>query len=509
MFSCLSPLSRTLLPREKKKEYSCSSLLSIFRSLLLIFLIPPSAICFLCSLLFSSPLRIFHISRRCNAVAAFDMTARIMAKSSYTRRLADVYESILGFEGDEFYFVNMAQMPEIIGKPFGDIMYCLPDAIPIGMASGGTVNLNPPDGERFLPGMELIVYAEDDSKIIYKPAPDSATARHSLPGLGNGIDKVADHGRRTLANFQPQQGGAPTLSSVPRERSGRRAGSLLPTAAVVLSDEAAVVEDLRKAEAILICGWCRNMEEIIVTLDASLLYGSTVTVLCQKSLEHRRKAFSENGFDPDVDLMNITMRHYLGEGSAKPDLLQLSTPSVVEMNHILVLADEDHGNDRMRSDAQNLCILFNVKQVTEFERQSVWMLQQSGIDVANLKKRGRNNPTAVNWDNLKSSFMASKVLSKMAPSPEPSRKGVHIVLEILDAKTRAVVQDDPRLSESCDWITSPNLVAKILSMAAERPETVWILKALLTHQSGHHLFVRSASRYVKFAHEKINFWTVR
>merc|ERR1711998_449445 len=134
--------------------------------------------------------------------------------------------------------------------------------------------------------------------------------------------------------------------------------------------------------------------------------------------------------------MNITMRHYLGEGSAKPDLLQLSTPSVVEMNHILVVADECHGNDRMRSDAQNLCILFNVKQVTEEERQSVWMLQQSGIDLTALKKRGRNNPTAVSWEGLKSRFTASKLLNLMAPSPEPSRKNVHIVVEILDSKTR-------------------------------------------------------------------------
>ena len=463
---------------------------------------------------------------RCNPVAAHDMASRVLAPSSYTRRLADVYESILGFEGDEFYFVNMAEMPEILGKSFGDILYCVPDAVPIGFSTGGYVTLNPDDSVRFMPGMELIVYAEDDSKIVYK-APHSLAVNRTvslpgapaaIPGLGDGMGMVSYRGRRTnvgLPGLPDQAAGGSVGQALPGFRAkprGRRtvlsAASLIPAASEHFDDEANPSdEDRREAESILICGWCRNMEEIIVTLDASLLYGSTISILCQKSIDDRTKAFSENGFDPTFDLMNIKIRHYIGEASAKPDLLQLSKPSVVEMNHILVIADESHGNDRMRSDAQNLCILFNVKQVTEEERQSVWMLQQSGIDLANLKKRGRNNPTAVNWDNFKTSMLASKVLSRLAPSPEPSRKNVHVVVEILDAKTRAVVQDDPRLSESCDWMTSPNLVAKILSMAAERPETVWILKTLLTHESGNHLFVRSAIRYVKHG-EPVNFWTV-
>ena len=475
---------------------------------------------------------------RCNPVAAHDMAARILAKAAHTRRLADVYESMLGFEEDEFYFVNMAEMPQLLGKRFGEIIYSLPSAIPIGFSKGGTVTLNPPENAIFAPGSELIVYAEDDSKIVFKPPHESnmpstdGISPLNTPGiLGNGMinnRRVSGLGANNISAGRKRRSGLPGLGvSLPGNAPGmpgpvaaqseRRRTILgdtlvgleanLQTSPSKKNEPSAFGEDHRLPEAVLVCNWCKNMEEIIVTIDASLKYGSTIILLSQKSLEDRASAFRENGFDPNIDLMNIKIKHYIGEGSLKADLLQLSQPSVVEMNHILVVADECHGNDRMRSDAQNLCILFNVKQVTEEERQSVWMLQQSGIDLTALKKRGRNNPTAVSWEGLKSRFTASKLLNLMAPSPEPSRKNVHIVVEILDSKTRAVVQDDPRLSESCDWITTPNLVAETLSMVAERPETVWILKALLTHESGQHIFVRPASRYVKGG-EIVNFWTV-
>merc|ERR1719356_93445 len=80
-------------------------------------------------------------------LVSHDVLGRLMLMSARQPGLAKVYESLLGFEGDEFY---MREWPTLEGIRFGDLIERFPDAVPIGISTRhGQMVLNP-DPDRFL-----------------------------------------------------------------------------------------------------------------------------------------------------------------------------------------------------------------------------------------------------------------------------------------------------------------------------------------------------------------------
>lgn len=94
-----------------------------------------------------------------------DMIGRLMLQCARTPELAFVLDSMMGFEGSEFYFDTW---PELYGKTFYEITVRFDDAIPVGFRSeDGTVTMNPTDDTVYKEGDEILVLAEDDDS--YEP----------------------------------------------------------------------------------------------------------------------------------------------------------------------------------------------------------------------------------------------------------------------------------------------------------------------------------------------------
>ena len=63
-------------------------------------------------------------------VVSHDIVGRLMLMAVRQPGLANVYESILGFEGHEFY---LKCWPQLAGLPFGELAARFADAVPLGI----------------------------------------------------------------------------------------------------------------------------------------------------------------------------------------------------------------------------------------------------------------------------------------------------------------------------------------------------------------------------------------
>ncbi|KAF0912483.1 hypothetical protein E2562_014080 [Oryza meyeriana var. granulata] len=102
-------------------------------------------------------------------VVAHDVIGRLMIQCARQPGLAQIWEDILGFENCEFY---IKRWPQLDGMQFEDVLISFPDAIPCGIkvaSYGGKIILNPDDFYVLQEGDEVLVIAEDDD--TYAPAP--------------------------------------------------------------------------------------------------------------------------------------------------------------------------------------------------------------------------------------------------------------------------------------------------------------------------------------------------
>ncbi|KAL5218437.1 hypothetical protein ABZP36_019121 [Zizania latifolia] len=102
-------------------------------------------------------------------VVTHDVIGRLMIQCARQPGLAQIWEDILGFENCEFY---IKRWPQLDGMQFEDVLISFPDAIPCGIkvaSYGGKIILNPDDCYVLQEGDEVLVIAEDDD--TYAPAP--------------------------------------------------------------------------------------------------------------------------------------------------------------------------------------------------------------------------------------------------------------------------------------------------------------------------------------------------
>ena len=71
-------------------------------------------------------------------VVSHDILGRLMVMSARQPGLAKVYNSILGFDGDEFY-LNV--WPELYGVQFSDLCDRFPDAICLGIKPKDSISV--------------------------------------------------------------------------------------------------------------------------------------------------------------------------------------------------------------------------------------------------------------------------------------------------------------------------------------------------------------------------------
>jgi ion channel POLLUX/CASTOR len=92
-----------------------------------------------------------------------DISARLVVQTARQSKLSVVYHDLLDFGGDELYIVAE---PTLAGRQFGDVLQAYRKGCPVGLVrADGQTTLVPPMDTVIAPGDQIVVLAEDDSKL--------------------------------------------------------------------------------------------------------------------------------------------------------------------------------------------------------------------------------------------------------------------------------------------------------------------------------------------------------
>ncbi len=109
-------------------------------------------------------------------VDSWDILGKILVQTSRTSGLAVVYNEILSFDGGELYFHEA----DWNGIRFHDLLFRFPDGVPMGIRrKSGELIMRPPPDATMEDGDEVLILAEDDSKIRF--APEAVAFPRDLP----------------------------------------------------------------------------------------------------------------------------------------------------------------------------------------------------------------------------------------------------------------------------------------------------------------------------------------
>ncbi|KAF2942289.1 probable ion channel CASTOR isoform X1 [Oryza sativa Japonica Group] len=347
-------------------------------------------------------------------VVAHDVIGRLMIQCARQPGLAQIWEDILGFENCEFY---IKRWPQLDGMQFEDVLISFPDAIPCGIkvaSYGGKIILNPDDFYVLQEGDEVLVIAEDDD--TYAPAP---------------LPKVKE--------------------------------------AVYID----IVHPERNPQKILLCGWRRDIDDMIVVLDAFLAPGSELWMFNDVPEMDRERKLIDGGLDFSR-LENITLVHREGNAVIRRHLESLPLES---FDSILILADESVEDSAIQADSRSLATLLLIRDI-QAKRLPFREAMVSHV--------------------TRGSFCEGSWIGEMQ---QASDKSV-IISEILDPRTKNLLS----VSKISDYVLSNELVSMALAMVAEDRQINDVLEELFAEQ-GNEMQIRPADLYLR-EDEELNFFEV-
>ncbi|XP_042007251.1 ion channel CASTOR-like isoform X2 [Salvia splendens] len=347
-------------------------------------------------------------------VVAHDVIGRLMIQCARQPGLAQIWEDILGFENCEFY---IKRWPQLDGMQFEDVLISFKEAVPCGVkvaSSGGKIILNPDDSYVLQEGDEILVIAEDDD--TYSPS--------DLPTVLGG--NLPEH------------------------------------------------ELIQKSfERILLCGWRRDMEDMITVLDASLAHGSELWMFNEVPENERERKLTDGGLEIDR-LINIILVHREGNAVIRRHLESLPLES---FDSILILADESVEDSAIQADSRSLATLLLIRD----------------IQAKRLPYR-----EAMAYQTQRGSFSQGSWIGEMQ---QASDKSV-IISEILDPRTKNLLS----MSKISDYVLSNELVSMALAMVAEDRQINDVLEELFAEE-GNELHIRAAHLYIEEG-EELSFYEI-
>ncbi|KAH0720280.1 ion channel DMI1-like [Solanum tuberosum] len=347
-------------------------------------------------------------------VVAHDVIGRLMIQCALQPGLAQIWEDILGFENAEFY---IKRWPQLDGVPFEDVLVSFPEAIPCGVkvaAYGGKIIINPDDRYVLKEGDEVLVIAEDDDTYV--------------PGLLPEVNK----------------GLFPRITDPPKY-----------------------------PERILFCGWRRDIDDMIMVLEALLAPGSELWMFNEVPENDREKKLTDGGLDIS-GLENIKLVHHVGNAVIRRHLEGLPLET---FDSILILADESVEDSIVHSDSRSLATLLLIRDIQSKRLPN---------------KDSRSVPLR------HSVFSQSSWIREMQQASDRSI----IISEILDSRTRNLVS----VSRISDYVLSNELVSMALAMVAEDKQINRVLEELFAEE-GNELCIKPAEFYL-YDQEEVCFYDI-
>ncbi|GMF20949.1 unnamed protein product [Phytophthora fragariaefolia] len=331
-------------------------------------------------------------------LVSHDVIGRLVLMSARSPGLARVYSALLGFEGNEFYF---KEWPECVGVAFSGLAERFPNAIPLGIKrKGGEVFICPGANMIVEEGDEILVLAEDDD--TYKACPPAVVETGKVP---------------------------------------------VPSPKPLIS------------ERILMCGWRRDIRDMIQLLDAVVRPGTELHMICEEPVHLRNKSLLDSGLDIST-LKHLTLIHHMGNTAIRRQLEKLPWSSFTS---IMILSDQSRELDIMHSDSHSLASLLLIRD----------------LQARSLRKTHGQSPDKV---------------------PDYCK----CISEILDPRTQRTISTSATILKLSEFIQSNELVSCILAMISESRDVRVILDELLGPQ-GAYFEVEPSTRYCE-PFEKVSFW---
>uniref|UniRef100_A0A2N9HN72 RCK N-terminal domain-containing protein n=1 Tax=Fagus sylvatica TaxID=28930 RepID=A0A2N9HN72_FAGSY len=462
-------------------------------------------------------------------VVAHDVIGRLMIQCARQPGLAQIWEDILGFENCEFY---IKRWPQLDGMQFEDVLISFPDAIPCGVkvaSWGGKIILNPEDSYVLQEGDEVLVIAEDDD--TYSPA--------ALPRLGYFIVGDLLHSTyhahtqekerlclllvhiselfgvqvsiglhwNSFANILSLRSlsvlwgwldllwGWLDLRSIINLIVQVKEASFKNTARparkpqkILLCGWRRDIDDMivvwrgslpkdfvvpKSTEKILYCGWRRDMEDMIMVLDAFLAHGSELWMFNDVPEKEREKKLIDGGLDISR-LLNISLVNREGNAVIRRHLESLPLES---FDSILILADESVEDSAIQADSRSLATLLLIRDIQA--------------------KRLPYRDTMVTQAQ-RGSFSQGSWIGEMQQASDRSV----IISEILDPRTKNLLS----MSRISDYVLSNELVSMALAMVAEDRQINEVLEELFAEE-GNEMHIRQADLYLREG-EELSFYEI-
>ncbi|KAL9314989.1 hypothetical protein ACSQ67_020441 [Phaseolus vulgaris] len=425
-------------------------------------------------------------------VVAHDVIGRLMIQCARQPGLAQIWEDILGFENCEFY---IKRWPQLEGMQFEDVLISFPAAIPCGIkvaSYDGKIILNPDDSYVLQEGDEILVIAEDDDTyapaslptvlcLTYIPVSQfSFSLLMFFPWFVEicilNIEEVSlfDKALEIVLEFIEADGpnGLTILAGL--FGSSRRELTLIiiyhwnfllrRSLGEKKVWRGSLPKDFvypKSPERILFCGWRRDMEDMIMVLDASLAHGSELWMFNDVPEKEREKKLTDGGLDINR-LENISLVNRDGNAVIRRHLESLPLES---FDSILILADESVEDSAIQADSRSLATLLLIRDIQARRLPYVAMASQTHGG----------------------SFSKGSWIGEMK---QASDKTV-IISEILDPRTKNLLS----MSRISDYVLSNELVSMALAMVAEDRQINDVLEELFAEE-GNEMHIRPADLYL-------------
>lgn len=326
-------------------------------------------------------------------LVSHDVIGRLVLMAARSPGLARVFSCLLGFEGNEFYF---KEWPECVGVPFRGLCERFPDATPLGIKrASGEVLIFPDFGTVVQPGDQIMVLAEDDD--TYKACPPVAIEVGKMP---------------------------------------------------------APPPKVEKREKILMCGWRRDIRDMIQLLDCLVGHGTELHMICEEPPHLRTKLLRESGLNIE-QLEHLVLVHHFGNTAIRRHVDRLPLQTFTSM---MILSDQSRETDIMNSDSHSLASLLLIRDL-----------------------QARASTKGVDWT-----------------------RECKCISEILDPRTQRTISTSATILRLSEFIQSNELVSCILAMISESRDVRVILDELLGPY-GSYFEVEGAMRYCTPT-EHVSFW---
>jgi hypothetical protein len=212
---------------------------------------------------------------------------------------------------------------------------------------------------------------------------------------------------------------------------------------------------------VLMCGWRRDVKDMLSLMEHTLPHGSSVHLLSEKPhtlVENYMKDHCSS-FD------HLTVTHSFGRADVRRRLVESNSlcfgdPTREDVDVVLVVADESKERDVLLSDSQTIasCLLVRDVQADEIERRD--------ISLADLS----------------------------IPQLEALHVSCPMLAEILDVATRATIEENPAIKAVADFFVVNDLAARLIAAVADRREVASVLGELLgPDQKSQDMFVVESS----------------